>query len=62
MDIQNKDKEERQQTEHQQLQDQNTEHWFPIHQETVQEANTDIQTTRNAPQAFQHPKIIACAP
>ncbi len=43
---------------------QNTEYWPSIHQGAVLEANTNIQTTRNkdVPQAFQHPKIIACAP
>ncbi len=59
MDVQNKHKEheERQQTEHQQHQDQNTEYWPPINQRTIQEANTNIQTTwnRNISQAFSAP-------
>ena len=40
------------------------EHWPPIYHRTALEANTNVQTTRNrdVSQAFQHPKIIACAP
>ena len=54
----------RRETANQHHQDQNIESWAPIHQGTVLGTNTNIQTARNrdVPQAFQHPKIIACVP
>ncbi len=58
-----KQKSRRKQTEHQQHQDQNTR-VLASHTSGDCRRNTNIQTTQNRdiPQAFQHPKIIACTP